>query len=214
MRLSGENGLDNMQSRRECAHFRGGKSRDCSGLVSCFKVSVVARRSSKRPVATCQHRYPSLYRSVPFLGRPVSVFRRLTAKKRIVIGYHSAEAIEFNAVGADSRATLKNKLGRRLCRKNQSSLPQLPYSALPVVLKVTSSVASQVQAQALSQLKCWAQTAQAPFLLAPQLVCCVTTQASTAAAKLNARAPHGRNNHQSRRRGIAPAAVLRFGDGK
>ncbi len=213
MRISGGNGLSAPQSKREFAHFWGRQSRHCSTAISSFSVEVAATRSSKRSVASCQHRYPSLCRSALTRGRPVSVFRRLIGKKRIVIGYHSAEAIEFNAVGADSRATLKNKLGRRLCRKNQSSLPQLPYSALPVVLKATLNVVSQVQAQAWSHQKCWAQTAPAQSSQVLPLACCVTTQASTAAANLTNRAPFARAYQWNRRRSVPAAAVLRFGDG-
>ncbi len=213
MRISGGNGLSAPQSKREFAHFWGRQSRHCSTAIYSSSVDIAARRSSKRSVASCQHRYPSLCRSALTQGRPVSVFRRLIGKKRIVIGYHSAEAIEFNAVGADSRATLKNKLGRRLCRKNQSSLPQLPYSALPVVLKATLNVASQVQVQAWSHQKCWAQTAPAQSSQVLPLACCATTQASTAAANLNTRAPLARTYQWNRRRSVPAAAVLRFGDG-
>lgn len=203
-----------IQSKRETAHFWGGRSRRYARRVSCSNINIAATRSSKRVIADCLQRYPSLDRSALSQGRPIAFFCRSTKDIAIVIGYQGGSAIQSAAVGAHSGATSKQKLGRRLCKRNQSLSQLLLYLALPVVLKATWSVASQARAQVLSHLKCWAQTAQAQSWPVLPQVCCATTQASTAAANLNNRALIARTHQSNRRRGISSAAVLRFGDGK
>jgi hypothetical protein len=59
-----------------------------------------------------------------------------------------------------------------------------------------------------------ARTAQVQSLLAQQLAYFATTQVSTAAVKVDNSARHGRINSKDRRRGLTPAAVLCFGDGR
>ncbi len=202
-----------IQSKRESAHFWGIRSRCYASAISSCNINIAGTCSSKRVSADCLQRYPSLDRPALSQGRPIALFCRSTKDIAVDIGYQPGSAIEFSAVGANSGATSKQKLGRRLCKRNQSSSQLLLYLALPVVLKATWSVASQAQALALSLQKYWVQTAQARSWPVLPLACSATTQASTAAANLNTRAPLARTYQWNRRRSVPAAAVLRFGDG-
>jgi len=201
-----------IQSKRESAYFWGSRL-CCYAVVDlCRNIKVAATRSSKRVIADCLQRYPSLDRPALSQGRSVAFYCRSTKDIAVDIGYQTASAIEFHAVGANSGATAKQELGRELCKRNQSSSQQLLYLDWPVVWTTTWSVASQAQAQVLSLLKFWALTAQARSWQGLPQAYFATTQAF--AAELN----NGRANKTlvqlwNRRRGDAPAAVLCFGDG-
>jgi hypothetical protein len=209
----GGSAIPDIQSKREIAHFRQNTTGHYASGPDCATLIPVIMCSSKHLVADCRQVYPSPDRSACSSGGPVTVFRLSFGGKQTDIGYHTSLAIELRTVSVDSGATSKNKLGRELCIKNQSFLPQWPFSALQVVLKATWNVASRAQAQVLLHLKCWAQTALVPFLLVPQLACFVTTPGSTPAVKRDLRASVAHLNQWSRRRGNTSAAVLRFGDG-
>jgi hypothetical protein len=139
-----------MQSKRESAYLWQGTSGRYANAPMCRTLGVATARSSKRAVVDCQRRYPSPDRSALYKGGPVTFFRRLATNIAIDIGYQPSLAIECIPVGVNFDATSQIKLGRRLCRKNQSSLPQWLCLALPVVLKATWNVALQAQALVLS----------------------------------------------------------------
>ena len=203
-----------IQSKRESAHFWGGTIRRFPEVLSSSNINGAETRSSKRVPADCLQRYPSLDRPALSQGRSIAFFRRSTKAIAIVIGYKVGSDIHSAAVDAHSGATSKQKLGRRLCKRNQSSSQLLLYLGLPVVLKATLNVALQVQALALSLPKFWVQTAQVQSWQVLPLVCCATTQVSTAAANRNQPALTARGYQWDRRRSMSAAAVLRFGDGK
>ena len=201
------------QSKREFAHFVPSCHSFFPAQQYMSTVTIVDRLSSNCRSAKSLYRYPSPNRSAYSPSRPITVFRRSAGKSADDIGYHSEIAMHQGADRANCGATFITTIGLRLCKRHQSSLRQWQYLVWLVALKVTSNAAWPVQAQALWQQKCLAQTAQAQCLPVQPQVCCATTQASTAAAKkLDNRAHTGRVQKRSRRRGHTPAAVLRFGD--
>lgn len=201
-----------IQSKRESAYFWGGRSCRFAVVDLCRNIKGATTRSSKRVIADCLQRYPSLDRPALSQGRSVAFYCRSTKDIAIDIGYQAASAIQFGAVGANTGATSKQELGRKLCKRNQSSSQQLLYLDWPVVWTTTWSAALQAQAQVLSLLKFWVLTARARSWQVLPLASFATTQVF--AAKLNnRRANIARLHLWNRRRGFAPAAVLRFGDG-
>lgn len=200
------------QSKRESADFDISKSEGFAQMQASTSVRHAAGRSSNRSAACFLYRYPSPDRPAHSLSRPTTVFRPSSTKFSVVIGYHVNVAIDLTSVSADCGATLKTTIGRRLCKKHQSSLPQWLCLAWPVASKVTQNVALPVQARALWPLNFLAQTAQVQCLPVQPQAYFVTTQASTPAVNLDNRAHCGRIHFKSRRRGSTPAAVLCFGD--
>lgn len=199
------------QLGREVAYLWGGAS---GHYATAFQSGIVISAvwcSSKRLTANCLQRYPSLDRFAYLPSGPVTFFRRYRPKTVVDIGYHCLSPIELGAADINSDVSEKLELGRRLCRKNQSFWPQWLFLALLVVLKATSNVALRVQLVASWPQKCWVpiQLGQ-PWLVQPSAYF-ATTQASTAAARLTHRADVARSHQFNRRRGHAPAAVLRLG---
>ncbi len=211
--MSGGNVRAALQFKREPAHFWWGASCDFAHMAECASVDLVAKRSSKRIVADCQHRYPSPDRSALTQGRPVSHFRSFIGGNRVDIGYHRRLAIELMHGSADFGATLKTTLGREKCRKHLSSLPQWLSLVLLAVLKATWNAVWLALAPVWSQQKFWVQIVQGQSWPVQLQACCATTQVSTAVDKPDNRAHCGRLSDQHCRRGFASAAVLRFGDG-
>ncbi len=201
------------QSKREIAYFATRSQQSFSETMTWYNVNNVEGRSSNRSSANSLYRYPSPDRPAYSPSRPITVFRRSVEKKTSDIGYQAGIAIHQGAVRTNCGATYKTTIGVRLCKRHQSSLRQWQYLVWQVASKVTQSVASQAQAQALLPQKYLAQTVQAQCLPVQPQACFATTQASTAAAKLDNRAHDlGRTMNKDRRRGSASAAVLRFGD--
>lgn len=201
-----------VQSERVAADFRAILTRCFAQLQPCATVSGVAGHSSES-LATCSHnRYPSPDRSAYSPSRPITVFRPSETESEVDIGYQHVFAMHLRADRVNCGATLTTMIGSRLCKRHQSSLRQWQCSAWPVASKAMWNVALQAQAQALWLLKFSVQIAPEQCLPALLQVCCATTQASTAAVKQDNRAHRGRINFGNRRRGTAPAAVLRFGD--
>lgn len=179
---------------------------------TCGTVIAVARRSSNRRAACSLYRYPSLDRPAYSPSRPITVFRPSQSENTVDIGYHHDSAMHLRADRVNCGATLTITIGLRLCKRHQSSLQQWQFSVWLAALKATWNAVWQAQAQALWPQNSLEQTAQAQCLPVLPLAYCATTQGSTAAAKVDNRAHRGRINFGNRRRGYAPAAVLRFGD--
>ncbi len=213
MALIGRKRMMVARSWQKPAHFREGQSAGYAPMLDCGSIDNVARRSSKRPAANCQHRYPSPDWSAQFSGRPVFFFRHLIGGKSAVIGYQALMAIEFSARSADSGAALKTMLGRIICIRNLSSSLRLPCLALPVALKVTWNAVLSALARVSLPPKCLALTARVQSLPVQPLAFFVTTQASPPAASHDNRAQSGRLHNRNRRRGQPPAAFSCFGDG-
>lgn len=200
------------QSKREFAYSTTRSQQCCSETTTWSNVIDVAGRFSNRSSANSLYRYPSPDRPAYSPSRPITVFRRSAKKTTCDIGYQTGIAIHQGADRTNSGATYKTTIGVRLCKRHQSSSRQWQYSVWQVALKVTQNAALPVQVRALLPQKCWAQIAQAQCLLVQPSAYFATTQVSTAAAKLDNRAHLGRTMNKDRRRGFAPAAVLRFGD--
>ena len=214
MWMPGESVLAVMQSKRVIAHSGLAPFRGFPESKACGKVERVVERSSNRSPAVSLHRYPSPDRPAYSPSRPITVFRPCPRKKATDIGYQCVFAIHFPADRVNCGATLTTTIGLSLCKRHQSSLLQWQCSAWPVASKATWNAAWPVQAQALSQPRFWALTQLGQCLPVLLLAYCATTQASTAAVKLDNRAHHGRVTFRNRRRGHAPAAVFCFGDEK
>lgn len=198
------------QFKRETAHLLTGTQQFYASAETSAKVSYVAVLSSLRTASISLNRYPSPDRSAYSPSRPMTVFRLNKGNLADDIGYHGEIAIDDRAGRTNWGATYKTTIGLRLCKRHQSSLRQWQYLVWQVASKVTSSAALLVQAQASWLQKCLAQTAQVQCLLAPQLACFATTQASTAAVKLNNCALSGRINFGNRRPGHPRSAVFSF----
>ena len=200
------------QSKREFAYLEMSDDLFFTRQQYCFTNVIVVGLSSNRTATNSLYRYPSPNRSAYSPSRPITVFRRKLHKMQGDIGYHSKIAMHQGADRTNCGATYKTTIGLRLCKRHQSSLRQWQYLVWQVALRATLSAAWQAQAQALSPQKCLALTALVQCLPVQQPVCCATTQALTAVSKTDNRAHIGRVLNRSRRRGYAPAAVLRFGD--
>lgn len=204
-----------MQSRREIAYFRVVFQQDYSDLRDCGNVTGVAGQKTNDRAAISLYRYPSPDRPAYSPSRPITGFRLFARKNRSDIGYHAEIAIDQGA-GCANRGAIDTTttIGLRLCKRHQSSLRQWQYLVWQVASTTTWSAALPARAQALWPQKCWAQTAQAQCWPVQPQAFFVTTQACAPAAKLDNRAHAGRAMNRNRRRGYAPAAVLRFGDEK
>ena len=214
MRLAGAYQRGKMQSKREVAYFGSDRTGRFVNRRTCDSIKTAAGRFTTPGRINTLQRYPSLYRSVALPARPATLYRLMGRKLADDNGYHQLSAIGLHIAGPISGPAAKSKIGRILCRKNHSSSQRLLYLDLPVAWKATWSAVLQAQARVLSLLKFLAQTAQVQSLQALPLAYFATTQASTAAAKLNTtRTVFVRTDHRNRRGGYAPAAVLHFGDG-
>ena len=200
------------QSKREIAYSDLFAQHRWANGRSFRRVKDVPGLSSNGRGAFSLYRYPSPGRPAYSPSRPMTVSCRKSTHSCSDIGYHAEIAIDRSEVCTNRGATYETMIGLRLCKRHQSSLRQWQYLVWQVALRATQSVALQVQALALWPQKSWVRTGQAPCLPVLPLVCCATTQASTAAVKLDNRARQGRAINTNRRRGHAPAAVLRFGD--
>ena len=200
-----------IQPKRESAYFGGGRSLRCAIRLTCVNVTLSVRLSSNRLADNCLLCYPSLDRSACLAGGPAAFFRRFIVNQSLDIGYQCHSSIELLAVNVISDVAGKQKLGRRLCRENQSSWPQWLYLALLAVLKATPSAVLRVPQVVLWLQKCWALIQQAPQLPAQRSVCFATTQASTAVSNhtFGARFRHQKTNDH--RRKSYPAVVIQSG---
>ncbi|MFQ1700135.1 hypothetical protein ACJ5NV_06020 [Loktanella agnita] len=201
-----------LQSKRETAHFGPDKSDRFSDRFCSRIVGLVAACPSKRAVANRLHRYPSPNRSAPIEGRPVSFFRLFSGNNTAVIGYHGVLAIELRANCSMFGAIKNLQIGKKQCKNLRSSSPLWLFWALLAALSQIWSAALPVPVQASSLLRPWALIL--PVLRWPvlPLVSSATMQAS-AAAHAKPFAFSKAIHHDSRRRGITPAAVLRSGEG-
>lgn len=198
------------QSKREFAYSAGPAKQCYSDRHSLVTVNGVAGRSRICSAANSLYRYPSPDRPAYSPSGPITVFRLYSAKMTGDIGYHCEIAIHRGADRTNRGAVDITMIGLRLCKRHQSSSRQWQYLVWQVALRATWNVASQVQALALWLQKYWVRTAQGQSWQVQQPAFCVTTQASTAAAKLNNRAHCGRAMHKDRRWGHVPAAVFSF----
>ncbi len=196
------------QFKRETAHLLMAAQQFYASAETSAKVFRLAALSSLRAVIFSLNRYPSPDRSAYSPSRPITVFRRNKGNLADDIGYHREIAIDGGAGRTNWGATYKTTIGLRLCKRHQSSLRQWQYLVWQVASKVTQSVALLAQAQVWSQLKFSALTALVQCLQAPLPACFATTQASTAAVKLDNRALPGRINFGNRCWGYTPAAVF------
>ncbi len=178
----------------------------------CAIVRTVDGRSMARLFASSKNRYPSPDRPACSPSRPITVFRPSLSGIEVDIGYQQDFAMHLRADRFNWEATLTTTIGTRSCKRHQSSLQQWQCSVWPVALKVTRNVALRALAQASSLRKSSEQIAPEQCWQALPQACSATTQASTAVARVDNRAHSGRNTFLNRRRGHAPAAVLRFGD--
>jgi hypothetical protein len=201
-----------MQSEREIADI--GPFQDAHFLwgATCVIFNSAAKGSSKLVVANSLYRYPSPDRPANSPSRPMTETCRDNAKNHYDIGYHGDLGIAGinDCVNCDAHS--ETTIGLRLCKRHQSSLQQWQYSVWQAALTTTWSAAWPARVQALLLRNCLALTAQVQWLLAQLPASFVTTQASLLAAKLDTRAHRGRTLNRNRRRGLALAAVLRFGD--
>ena len=198
------------QSKREVAYF-GQVAQQCFSEQSSFDtVLSAAVTSSTCPVAISTYHYPSPDRPAYSPSRPMTDFRLRTSKMMGDIGYHGEIAIHRGADRTNSGAAEITTIGLRLCKRHQSFSRRWQYLVWQGAWKVTQSAALQVQQAALWLQRCWAQTALAQCLPVLPSVCFATTQVSTAAAKVDNRAPSGRAMNGSRRRGHTPAAAFAF----
>ena len=203
------------QSKREVAYSDQVAQQYFHGADSFDRIEHALGHSSTRSVAYSLYRYPSPDRPAYSPSRPITVFRLCSAESACDIGYHDEIAIHQQAGRRHSGATHETTIGLRLCKRHQSSLRQWQYLVWLVALKAIWSAALPARAQVLSRQKCLARTAQGQYLQVRQQAYFATTQASTAAAKIDNRAHSGRINNRNRRRGDTPAAVFSFfGDGK
>ena len=215
MKLPKVNARLTSQSEREFAHSLPVWQQCFSRMETCDTLLCVKGYSSTRPVTFSQYRYPSPDRPAYSPSRPITVFRLYGPKPACDIGYHDEIAIHPQAGRTHSGATHETTIGLRLCKRHQSSLRQWQYLVWRVALKVMWNAALSAQVQALLPQKYWAQTAQGQCLQVLPQAYFATTQASTAAVKLDNRAHCGRINNRNRRRGNTLATVsLFFGDGK
>ncbi len=176
----------------------------------CVNLSLEEMVTNKSINSTSLHRYPSPDRPAYSPSRPMTVFRRLVGNNAVDIGYQADLAIDRPTDRVNSGATQITTIGVRLCKRHQSSSRQWQYLVWQVALRATQSVALQAQALALLPQKFSALIAQARCLPVQLLACFATTQASTAAVKVDTRAHHGRINSGNRRWGHTPAAVFAF----
>lgn len=178
--------------------------------ADCVNLSSGSVVTNKIAGSTSLHRYPSPDRPAYSPSRPMTVFRRWVRNNAVDIGYQHDLAIDRPTDRVNSGVTQITTIGVRLCKRHQSSLRQWQYLVWQVAWKATQSVALQAQAQALLLQKFLARTAQAPCLQVQPQACFATTQASTAAAKVDNRAHQGCANNRNRHRGLPPVAVFAF----
>jgi hypothetical protein len=200
-----------LQSKRETAYCGPHLLQGFAAQQTCVSVIDVARRSSNRLATYFLHRYPSPDRSAYSPGRPITVFRRLAHKYGVVIGYQADLAIDLGADRVNSGATLTTTIGRRLCKRHQSSLRQSQHLVWQGASTLIWNAVWRAQALVLWAHKSLEQIQQQPHWPVPQQACSVTTRAFVA-PHVNSTASFGALNQFNRRRGSTPAAVLCFGD--
>jgi len=208
--MMGENTGLAAQSRRETADVLCPCVRCFAAADECSSLNGIASRTNNYDAMNSLHRYPSPGRPAYSPSRPMTVFRLSGAMRAVDIGYQREFSIDRSIRGIISGAATETTIGSRLCKRHQSSLRQWQYLVWQVALKVTQSVALQVQALALLPQKYLAQIAQAQCLPVLPQAFCVTTQASTAAVNVNTRPKAGRYTTMNRHRGLPPVAVFRF----
>lgn len=158
--------------------------------------------------------YPTPLRSAPSLRGPDAGFPPMAVQNRFDIEYQAGLTLDMRVGRPDFESTKKHIEGRTRCKNLLTFWPQWPWSALPAVLKVTSSAALQAQVQVWSQLNCWAQIQPVQRLLVLQSASCATTLASTPADNTTLRTDLVRLNYVDRRAGMPRAAIFCLGDGK
>ena len=198
------------QSEREIAYLATSAQQCFSVRRALSRLLSVVGTSILCPATFSLYRYPSPDRSAYSPSRPITEIRLPDAETTADIGYHGEFAIHRRAGHANCGAADITTIGLRLCKRHQSSLRQWQYLVWQVALRATWNVALLALVPALWLQKCWVQIAQAQCLPVPLQACCATTQASTAAAKLENRARFGRAINGNRRLGHAPAAVFAF----
>lgn len=176
----------------------------------CVTLNAEEMVTNKSTASNSLHRYPSPDRPAYSPSRPMTVFCLWAGNSAVDIGYQHELAIDRHTDCVNTDATEITTIGVRLCKRHQSSLRQWQYLVWQVALRATQSVALQVPVLALLPQKFSALTAQAQCLLVQLLACFATTQASTAAVKVETPAHHGRINFGSRHRGQPPVAVFAF----
>ena len=197
-----------IQSKREIAHFGRYVTTRYPGIKKACHRRFAGSRASKRGSAHCQHRYPSPCRPVLPKDRPAHPFQPLiSAGKR----HFPNHGVELSRCTGDSPAVYNPNKGNSSCVRHPGSSLPLPFSASPAALRPTSSAALP----ALPPAPFWptrsAPTRPQPPLLVRPPVFSATTQAS-AARHAKTSAQHARSQDNHRRRGSAPAAVLRLKD--
>ncbi len=197
---------------QETADLRTVRIARFATLRACAMISDVAARFGTRASATTDHVYPSPCRSACPTGGPVSHLTRGIGGIPAAIGYHGKTAIELWGNNVDFGAIFeKLEKGRKPCRKNQSSSRPSQPSHFPLAWKATPNVLSSAQAVVWSQLKCWAPIVRALCLPVQRLACSVTTSASAVPPHAKSAARNRAVSQSFRRRGVTPAAFLRFG---
>ena len=147
----------------------------------------------------------SLSRFVPSLGRPAFCVNEC-AKKRLK--HQIALVVALQSL--QSWVTVSHQKGTETCLRKLGSSRQSRPSHLLAAWKQTCSAALPVLRLALPLPKFWVQTHLLRVLLAHPLACFATTQASAVKHAKPSSAPRGRGSFSKRRRGLAPAAFLRF----
>lgn len=200
--------------RQETADFAARIFAGFGALQTCAMIGRAVARSGLRALLSFDQFDPSPDRPACSRGGPVSFGTAGLGGKPDDIGYHTHKGIELSCISDDSGAVSeKPNKGRTSCRRNPSSWRHLLLSLCLAVWKATPNVPSQVQALVWSRRNCWAQTVPARFWPVPLQASFVTTSASAAPSAANFAARNRAVSHHCRRRGHAPAAVLRsWGD--
>jgi hypothetical protein len=199
-------------SQREAAHSVAGLTARFAQAQPCAMIGRAAAVSTAGVTVKSHHGHPSLDRSARFAGGPVSRLSPDMGGNRTVIGYHSNSAIELGAISVDSGAIFqKPSKGRIPCRRNQSSSPSSRLSHFPLVWKAILNAPSLVLVAVWSRLKSWARIVPARCWQVPPSAYSVTTSAFAHKHVANRTALAKAYIENCRRRGFAPAAVLRFG---